>query len=133
MSNRDAASKWQAMWLATAWLLVGVVVYLSLARLDVDIPAEGGDKIAHVIAYAAMAFWFMQVYTGLASRVWVAAGLIALGVTLEFLQGYVGYRHLDYLDMIANTIGVVVGWAASPPRTPSVLSRIQRYARGDTA
>src|SRR5687768_10771384 len=83
MSNRDAASKWHAMWLATAWLLVGVVVYLSLARLDVDIPAEGGDKIAHVIAYAVLAFWFMQVYTGLASRVVVAAGLIALGVTLE--------------------------------------------------
>ena len=127
MSDKEHISGWHRMWLSSAWLLVGVVVYLSLARIDVDLPEAGGDKIGHVLAYAAMAFWFMQVYVTSGSRRAIAAGLVVLGVALEVLQGQTGYRHFDYADMIANTIGVIAGLIASPPRTPSVLSRIQSY------
>lgn len=126
MSEKERISKWQMTWLASAWLLVGVVVYLSLVRLEVDV-AEGGDKIGHMLAYATMTFWFMQVYVTTGSRRAIAAVLVALGVVLELLQGYTGYRTFDYADMIANTIGVAAGWIASPPRTPSVLTRIQSY------
>ena len=126
MSDKERIPRWQAMWLASAWMLVGTVVYLSLARLDVDIPEQGGDKFAHVLAYAALTYWFMQVYVRSASRLAIGAALVVLGVTLEFLQGYTGYRHFDYADMVANTIGVVVGWVASPPRTPGVLSLFAR-------
>ena len=127
MSDKERISKWQMTWLASAWLLVGVVVYLSLVRLDVDIPAGGGDKVAHMLAYATMTYWFMQVYVTPRSRRSIAAVLVVLGVVLEFLQGETGYRTFDYADMIANTIGVAAGWIASPPRTPSVLTRIQSY------
>lgn len=126
MSDTEPYSRWHAAWLASAWLMVGAIVYLSLARLDIEMPVEQGDKIEHVVAYAALGFWFMQVYTRRASRAVVAAALIVLGIGLEFLQGQTGYRHFDYADMIANTIGVLLGWLASPPRTPSVLSFIQR-------
>ena len=128
MSYKERIPKWQAVWLASAWLLVGVVVYLSLVRLDMDIPEAGNsDKIAHLVAYAALTFWFMQVYVTFASRFVIAAALIVLGIALEFLQGYTGYRMFDYADMIANSIGVIVGWLVSPPRTPSVLSVLQSY------
>ena len=127
MSDKDPISRWQMMWLASAWLLVGVVVYLSLARIDVDISADDGDKVGHVFAYAAMTFWFMQVYVALGARCAIAVALVVLGVVLEFLQGHTGYRTFDYADMIANAAGVAAAWIASPPRTPSVVSRIQSY------
>jgi VanZ family protein len=125
MNDKGSTFRGQSLWLASAWLLVGVVVYLSLARLDVDIPVGGGDKFGHVLAYGVLAFWFMQVYATSASRIAIFAGLIIMGITLEFVQGYVG-RQFDYVDIAANTLGVFVGWVLSPPRTPSVLSRLQR-------
>ena len=35
-----------------------------------------------------------------------------MGVALEFIQGWTGYRTYDPFDMLANTIGVALGWAA---------------------
>jgi len=111
-------------------VLVAAVVYFSLARLDVDIQAEGGDKVAHVVAYALLTFWFMQIYITLWPRVAIAAGLVALGIMLEFLQGYTGYRNFDYVDMISNTIGVALGWIAAPPRVPNLLARLESAVSG---
>lgn len=126
MSDKEPVSRWRLAWLTSAYVLVAAVVYFSLARLDVDIQAEGGDKVAHVVAYALLTFWFMQIYVTLRPRMAIAAGLAVLGIMLELLQGYTGYRHFDYVDMIANTIGVALGWIAAPPRVPNLLARLER-------
>ena len=34
-------------------------------------------------------------------------------VWLEFLQGHLGYRTYEVFDMYANTLGVLLGWAAA--------------------
>ena len=36
--------------------------------------------------------------------------LIAMGVVIEFLQGWSGYRYFEYADMLANSTGVVLGY-----------------------
>ena len=130
MSDKEPVSQWRLAWLTSAYVLVAAVVYFSLARLDVDIQAEGGDKVAHVVAYALLTFWFMQIYVTLWPRVAIAAGLVALGIMLEFLQGYTGYRNFDYVDMISNTIGVALGWIAAPPRVPNLLARLESAVSG---
>jgi VanZ family protein len=43
-----------------------------------------------------------------------------MGVGLEFIQGWLGYRSYEVLDMVANTIGVLLGLAAA-----LALSRIR--------
>jgi VanZ family protein len=125
MSFRMYSLKWPAVWITGAWLLVGCIVYLSLARLPENLPSPAGDKTAHVAAYALMMFCFMQIYRVRTYRLLIGIGLVLLGVTLEILQGYTGYRALEYADMLANTLGVVVGWAAGPPRTFNLLARIE--------
>ncbi|MFZ0788942.1 MAG: hypothetical protein WAM94_04890 [Chromatiaceae bacterium] len=45
-----------------------------------------------------------------------SALLVAMGSALEFAQGLTGYRFLSFADMAANTVGVVLGWLAAPPR-----------------
>ena len=126
MSNQTHSLRWSPLWIGTAWLLVVVVVYLSLARIPQDIDVPQGDKYAHVLAYAVMAFWFMQIYPAVRTRRAIALGLALLGATLEVLQGQTGYRTFDYADMIANMAGVILGWMAAPPRTPSLFSHIER-------
>ena len=118
--------KRRLLWLAIAWSLVGTVTYLSLAPLAVPLPAEGGDKYAHIATYAVLMFWFAQIYNGVRPRIAIAVGLAALGVGLEYLQGYTGYRTFEYADMVANAAGVVVGWLIAPPRTPNFLVRVDR-------
>jgi glycopeptide antibiotics resistance protein len=36
-----------------------------------------------------------------------------MGVGLEFIQGMLGYRTYEVFDMLANAIGVLLGWVAA--------------------
>ena len=114
------------MWVGIGWLLVATIVYLSLATIDVDVHVANGDKYGHVAAYAVAAFWFMQLYKSGRSRLIIALGLALLGVGLEFAQEESGHRMFEYADMVADCVGVALGWIAAPPRTPNLLERIER-------
>lgn len=115
-------------WLAAGWALVAAVIYLSVARDLPDPGLVGGDKSAHVIAYATLMFWFCQAVLARGARCALACALIALGIALEFVQSAIGYRALEGLDMAADAAGVAIGWLAAAPRSPNVLSLIERKA-----
>src|SRR5262249_25436988 len=118
--------KYPLLWLVLAWALVAAVIFLSLTHHPIQVPGPQGDKYGHIAAYAAMMFWFMQIYEDRPSRVLVPLGLVALGLSLAFVQGWVGYRTFDHGDMIADAAGVIVGWFLGPPRTGNVLDRVDR-------
>ena len=46
------------------------------------------------------------------SRRRCVVGLIAMGVAVEILQGWSGYRYFEYADMLANSSGVLAAWFA---------------------
>jgi VanZ family protein len=102
-------------------------VYLSIIPNPptVDL-GKYSDKWEHVTAYASLMWWFCQVRTTLRGRLTAAAGLIGLGVALEFVQGMTGYRDFEVADMAADSVGVFLAWAIAPPRTPNVLVWCQR-------
>ena len=57
----------------------------------------------------ALMGWFGQIFTARWHLVLLVVGFVCLGVSLEFVQGMGRHRHFEYADMIANTIGVVLG------------------------
>ena len=57
--------------------------------------------------------WFCLLYPSRTTRISYAVAFIAMGVGLEFLQGHLGYRTYEVFDMYANTLGVLLGWAAA--------------------
>jgi VanZ family protein len=57
-------------------------------------------------------FWFAQLYVRRAVQLRYAIGLILLGIALEFVQAHVG-RDFEVADMVADAIGVAIGWAAA--------------------
>ena len=121
MPNRDlffaSKPKARATTVALGWCLVLVVAFFSLAPIPAIIPLEQADKVWHVFAYLVLMLWFANLYPAPHHRIRCATALVFLGVLLEFLQSWSGYRSLDVMDMMAGTIGVVVGWILASPRS----------------
>ena len=67
------------------------------------------DKFDHMGMYAMLAF-LPALHEETKGVLWLAAGALALGIALEFVQLYVG-RDFEVGDMIADAVGLVVGLA----------------------
>lgn len=68
----------------------------------------GFDWLAHYLEFLVVMTWF----GGVVKREWhlyVAAGLIALGVFVEVLQAASIFRHFDLKDIVSNIAGVLTG------------------------
>lgn len=101
----------RGIWLALGWLCVAAIVYLSLAPNPPEpMHFRNADKLEHALAYGLLMLWFSQVYVRRMRRIFAATLLVAMGIALEFLQGMTGYRSFEYADMLANFIGVLLGW-----------------------
>ena len=114
------------LWFAIAWFGVALLVYLSVVKSTSAVALPHADKLGHVVAYAVLTFWFMQLYEGTRSRIFVASGILALGVSLEVVQYWTGYRTMEAADALADAVGIALGWLVGPPRTFNVLERVER-------
>ena len=103
----------RAALLAIGWGWAAAIVWLSLTPAPPKLDFEHGDKLGHFLAYGALMFWFCLLYLKTGTRILYAAGFIAMGIGLEFIQGWLVYRTYDPFDMLANTIGVALGWVAA--------------------
>jgi VanZ family protein len=115
----------QRLWQAVGLVLVAFVIDMSLTPNPLSLPGEHGDKYGHVLAYAALMFWFAQLHGGIAARAGWALTFAAMGVGLEFVQGLTDYRTFEVQDMLADSLGVLAGWIAAPPRSPHVIRAIE--------
>ncbi|WP_089725817.1 VanZ family protein [Candidatus Thiosymbion oneisti] len=94
-------------WLAFTLFTLVVITFLSLWPLDELPSVPGTDKAHHIIAYA-----ILVLPTALRKpNRWLLFALffIAHGGAIELLQPYVN-RYGEWLDMLANTAGVVCGF-----------------------
>jgi glycopeptide antibiotics resistance protein len=101
-------------------MLLALVVYLSLAPIGVQLPGDEGGRYGHVAAYAALMFMFARMYATSRGRVLIGVTLVLIGIGLECAQGATSYRTFEYADILANTIGVMLGWLTQ--RTVSLIA-----------
>jgi len=106
------------VYLAVGWGLVGAIIWASVTHNPPQISVEHGDKVGHVLAYAGVMFWFAQLHLRTRARAAYAAGFIAMGIALEFVQRALGYRSFEILDMVADAVGVAAGWAIALATRP---------------
>ncbi len=120
--------KYKNLWLVVGILGVVLVVVLSLASLPQELKRVPfvGDKILHVLAYMVLMFWFGAIYVGQTARWLFGLGFVTLGITLEFAQLETGFRTFEYGDMVANGLGVLVGWLLAGTRLSLGLIMIER-------
>jgi len=102
-------------WRGIALLLLAAVAVLSLVPSPPRPPAIlAWDKSQHALAYMALGWWWGQCWPWARWR--VALALVLFGALLEGLQSFSPVRQAEWLDMLANTLGVAagIGLAASP-------------------
>lgn len=115
-------------WQQTACRLafgIGVVAIVALSLLpQPDMPnVHMSDKVNHTLAYGCvmlaggLGFWLTK------QRAYLAGGLFLLGGLMEVLQGLTPTRHMSWLDLTANSIGIVIGWLLAVALTYSFLRR----------
>lgn len=97
----------QKYWRPITYILLVSIATLSLwpAAYLPDVP--GTDKTHHFIAYAALIF--PTIIKQPKNTVFIVFGFIAFSGAIELIQPYVN-RYGEWLDMLANTLGLTCGW-----------------------
>ena len=66
------------------------------------------DKWAHFAIFLGLAVWFAGLYQ--VRSYWrIAIGLLAFGVLIEVCQRGVGYRSAEWMDVVADAVGILAG------------------------
>ena len=123
--------KLRLLWLTIGYALVALVVYLSLTSSPVDtgLSFPYQDKVFHAFAYFVLMAWFAQIYHDRFQRNLIAVMFIIMGVTLEYLQSFDPNRFYEYGDMVANTMGVVIGLLLALTGAKNCLIKIEKVIR----
>lgn len=118
----------QRAWRRIGWFGIVLLLFLSFTPRPPEIAMEQGDKAGHALAYAVLFYWWAQLLVARWPRLCLAVGLMTIGVVIEFVQGWTGWRSFDYHDMLADTAGVALGWLLAIT-TPNTYNVLDRYAK----
>jgi VanZ family protein len=112
--NNDGVQKLQLqrLWLSIGAVLVLNVLVLSLMPLSptsiiTEIPF--GDKVAHAAVYLVLMVWFGGIIP-VRHYHYLFAVLLIYGAVIEVLQYFVPYRTMEPADLLADGIGLLLGW-----------------------
>ncbi len=96
----------RALWWSLGLALLATIAALSLLplkALPVDVPNI--DKLNHAVAYIVLTTYFGQLTT-LPRALGV---LLGYGIGIELLQAQTPYRQAEIADLVANSVGMVLG------------------------
>jgi VanZ family protein len=97
------------------------VLYFAIAPVPEREALTGWDKSNHVVAFAALAVSGLVGWPRRAG--WVLAGLVGYGVFIEVLQLATPDHHFDLQDLVADGIGLAVGWSVLQAGRLAVAAR----------
>ena len=104
---------------AHRWRLAGIVILLLVFTSALIPPLwpddrqfqrwlVDTDKLLHAVTFVFLAAWFAGQYPP--RSYWrIGAGLMAFGALIEIAQRFVSYRSAEWFDLVADTLGIVVG------------------------
>jgi len=120
--------KLRFLWLAIGYALVMLVVFLSLTSdpIDLEMKFQNRDKIFHALAYFALMVWFAQIYHDKFQRNMIALVFILMGVMLEYFQSFDPNRYFEFTDMVANSVGVALGFALALTEAKNILLKLEK-------
>jgi VanZ family protein len=85
------------------------VLVLSLLPPSTPLPSTGWDKSNHLLGFAVLAWLGLRAYPRRVLA--VLAGLVLYGGMIEVLQSFTPYRFADWIDLVADALGVGMGYA----------------------
>ena len=127
--NNNYPLQFRKIWLALGWVWIAVIIYLSLRPEPIGDDGPWTDKLHHIAAYLVLMLWFAQLFRPFAKKLWIALGFVAMGIAIEFAQEQTGYRHFEFIDMVAGGIGVLCGLLLSLTPLGHGLRLVERMLR----
>ena len=131
----EAAREWHRLRL---WRVVGLGLVVAIVTLSLvppsDVPGAGllPDKVGHILAYGVLMGWHVQLAAPGAGRRRYGVAFLVLGIALEGAQAWTGYRTFELMDILANAVGIGLGWLVSARWLPGILRRIDNaLVRGE--
>jgi len=94
-------------------VLLALVTYLALRPANPQVVVEGWDKVNHLLAFlvlAAVGVAAMPAPAPWAER-WTAFWLLAYGAWIEWAQTLTATRQAEFLDWVADAVGILIGLA----------------------
>lgn len=122
-SETVSSLRYPPFWKSLACVMLATVVALTLMPSP-RVMLLSWDKAQHCITYAVLLWTFLQAWEGRYAVRWGVA-FIVTGVGLEIAQGFMGLRFMEYSDMIANSLGVLIGYAVWRTPLGQVFLRIE--------
>lgn len=97
-------------------LIIAISITLGIIYLSLFKPPKNGievdniDKLYHFIAYFTLSFvWLITFYKKPSKKLTITSLCVLFGIIIEVLQSTLtNYRTADYIDIIANSIGVFI-------------------------
>jgi len=106
---------------ARRWQIAGILL-LAMVLAGALVPADwlwsegpsspffNTDKWIHGLTFTALALWFSGQYAR--HSYWrLITGLVAFGLLIEATQRMVSYRTADWMDFLADLLGLAIGMA----------------------
>lgn len=100
------------LWRLLGWALVAGIVIGSLGPDDPMQLMPFPDDVIHASSYALLMAWFAGMYAR-QRHGWIALIVLTLGLILEIIQSRLSYRSFDPFDLLANALGVTIGFVLS--------------------
>jgi VanZ family protein len=98
------------LWLGLWALAIATVVVLSLTPPPAMAVPRNFDKVEHFLGYGLLSAGAVGLFADRRGQWRAAAGLVAMGILLEFAQGLLtATRMADPADAMANATGVGLG------------------------
>ena len=95
-------------WRLSFWICLIAVLLLALLPPSINIPTTGWDKLNHVLAFCALSFLSFRAYPNHHLRLLIL--LLAYGGLIEVMQSFTAYRFAEWADLLADGIGLCIGW-----------------------
>lgn len=115
------------LWLAAWVAMIAMVVFGSLLPAGElpPVPFHGFDKVEHLLGYFVLSAYAGMLFARMRTRALCAAGLVALGIGLEFAQAALTVsRQADPADALFNAMGVLAGLAVAATPAANLLQRL---------
>lgn len=110
IAQRVLSEKHILIWQILFWILTLIILYLTLMpSIQTGLTFSHIDKLFHFLAFAAFTSCFALAFPRLGT-IFVIMGGATMGIAIEIAQSFIPYRSFSYLDMLADFLGVIVGW-----------------------
>jgi len=110
--------------------VLAVILFSGLRPEPVPQVFEQQDKLHHLLGFAALMFTLRLAFPQW-RVLWAIAASLAAAVLIELAQSLLPNRWASLGDMLANTLGVLLGWGCSHLAYQWYLRRIGVVTDGD--